>query len=72
MIAFSLLCVVALLLLIGIATAACFCYKAQTQDGQLGFGILTVIFIIGFVVCTVQAVMRADAIDREPQHIEKR
>jgi hypothetical protein len=71
MIAFSLLCILALLFFVGLLISSYFCYHAQSVDGQFGFAIITILFICGFVACTINAVIRADALDKEPGiHIE--
>lgn len=71
MIAFAFLCVVALALLVGASIAVYFCYHAQSGDGQFGFGLLAVILLGGFTACAINAVIRADALDKEPGiHIE--
>jgi len=68
MLALSILCVAALILLV---LALVFVYMLFNSHGDVGIAwfLLAVACSIGFGACTHQAVIRADAIDKEPQQI---
>lgn len=68
MLALSILCVAALLLL---ALALVFIYLLFNSHGDIGIAwfLLAAVCAFGFGICTYQAVVRADVIDKEPQQI---